>query len=178
MPRRHTAPGKTLALIGAALSLAAGCAQSPPDLEQTVDPGISYEFAPAALRISPLTRLEPGLDGDPELAVYFELVDRWGHATKAPGVVRISLYRVEGLTGGLADREEVWVADLTEPDQNSRMYDITGMYRVPLAELPEWLERQTTAEDERIRARIRVLMNTIGRKGQTVSLRDVFERDF
>ncbi len=163
--------------MGVAVGLG-GCTAGSHDLPDSLDPVLAFEFSPSSLRISPLTRLETGTDGKPELAVYFELADKWGHTTKAPGIVQIQLLRLGGVAQGLATLEDRWEADLTNPDRNSKMFDVTGMYRVPLAELPAWLVERTTGARESERARLRVFFRTIGAGGETVDLRDTFEKDF
>ena len=154
------------------------CAPAGGVLPERIDLGELSAFAPVSLRISPLTRLEPGLDGRPELALYFELQDRWGHGTKAPGVAQIQLYRVGGVSQGLATLADRWEADLTDPDQNSVLFDVTGMYRVPLAGLPGWLSSRADGTGGYERVRIRVFFRTVGPGGETIDLRDTFEKDF
>jgi len=155
-----------------------GCAPGAHELPDSLDPVLAFEFAPASLRISPLTRLETGTDGKPELAVYFELADRWGHTTKAPGIVQVQMYRIGGVSQGLATLADRWEADLTHPGRNSKMFDVTGMYRVPLAELPSWLVQRVDGEGKSERLRLRVFLRTIGVGGETIDLRDTFEKDF
>ena len=164
-------------VLGLAFGLG-GCAPGGHELPDSLDPVLAFEFAPASLRISPLTRLEVGTDGKPELAVYFELADRWGHATKAPGVVQIQLYRLGGVSQGLATLVGRWEADMVNPSQNSELFDVTGMYRVPLAELPGWLAQRADGEGKSNRVRLRVFLRTIGVGGATIDLRDTFENDF
>ncbi|GAB5497447.1 MAG: hypothetical protein Phyf2KO_25270 [Phycisphaerales bacterium] len=160
------------------LVCAPGCISTGGDLPDELDAVLAYEFAPVSLRISPLTRLETGTDGAPELAVYFELADQWGHLAKSPGVVQVQLYRIGGVSQGLATLADQWRADLTNPDRNSAMFDVTGMYRVPLADLPDWLSQRADGSGEAVRVRVRVFMRTIGRGGETIDLRDTFEKDF
>ena len=155
-----------------------GCAPSAHELPDSLDPVLAFEFAPASLRISPLTRLETGTNGKPELAVYVELADRWGHTTKAPGIVQVQMYRIGGVSQGLATLVDRWEADLTNPDQNSKLFDVTGMYRVPLAELPSWLVERAGGNGNAERVRLRVFLRTIGVGGETIDLRDTFEKDF
>ena len=52
------------------------------------------------------------------------------------------------------------------------------MYRLPLAQLPEWLAERGKGEGQRERVRIRLFYRTIGEGGVTVDLRDTFEKDF
>ena len=158
--------------------LASGCKGPGSDLPESLDPTLASAFAPVALRISPLTRLETGTNGKPELAVYFELTDNWGHTTKAPGVAQVQVFRLEGVSDGLATLADRWEADLTNPGRNSALFDVTRMYRLPLAELPAWLAERGEGGGQRERVRIRLFYRTIGEGGVTVNLRDSFEKDF
>jgi len=164
--------------LAVAVSVLGSCAPGAGALPERIDPGVLEAFAPVSLRISPLSRLETGTDGRPELALYFVLQDRWGHGTKAPGVAQIQLYRVGGVSQGLATLADRWEADLTDPDQNSALFDVTGMYRVPLAGLPGWLAARADGTGGYERVRIRVFFRTVGPGGETVDLRDTFEKDF
>ncbi|MFI4872747.1 MAG: hypothetical protein ACIARQ_13110 [Phycisphaerales bacterium JB061] len=168
--------GSVFILIASLLT--AGCAGPGGDLPDALDPTLASAFAPVAMRISPLTRLETGTDGKPELAVYFELTDNWGHSTKAPGVAQVQVYRLGGVSAGLATLADRWEADLTNPARNSALFDVTRMYRLPLAQLPEWLAERADGQGQRERVRIRLFYRTIGEGGVTVDLRDTFEKDF
>ncbi len=168
----------TFVAISAVVIGLAGCARPGGKLPDALDPTLASAFAPTALRLSPLTRLETGTDGKPELAVYFELTDNWGHSTKAPGIAQVQLYRLGGVSSGLATLADRWEADLTSPGRNSALFDVTRMYRLPLAELPDWLADRASGQGERERVRIRLFYRTIGEGGLTVDLRDTFEKDF
>lgn len=153
------------------------CAPGGGSLPDALDPTLASAFAPASIRISPLTRLETGTSGRPELAVYFELTDSWGHSTKSLGIAQVQLYRLGGVSSGLATLADRWEADLTDPARNSALFDVTRMYRLPLAELPEWLSGRATPTGEPERVRIRLFYRTVGEGGVTVDLRDTFEKD-
>lgn len=168
--------GRAAILVG--LMCLTGCGGRGTKLPDALDPSLASAFAPTALRLSPLTRLETGTDGKPELAVYFELTDNWGHSTKAPGIAQVQLYRLGGVSSGLATLADRWEADLTNPARNSALFDVTRMYRLPLAELPDWLAERASGRGERERVRIRLFYRTIGEGGLTVDLRDTFEKDF
>lgn len=155
-----------------------GCAPGGGDIPEALDPTLVGAFAPASIRISPLTRLETGTSGKPELAIYFELTDNWGHSTKSPGIAQVQLYRLGGVSAGLATLADRWEADLTDPARNSALFDVTRMYRLPLAELPEWLSARAAGGGEPVRVRVRLFYRTVGERGATVDLRDVFEKDF
>ena len=167
-----------MVLVCSAGVVVSGCARGPGELPEALDPELAGVFAPSGMRISPLTRLETGVDGKAELAVYFELADRWGHTVKSPGVVQVQLYRLGGVSSSLATLADRWEADLTDGARNSALFDATGMYRLPLAQLPVWLSERMAGGGERVRVRLRVFYRTVGAGGVTVDLRDTFERDF
>ena len=100
------------------------------------------------------------------------------HRTIAPGVAQVQIYRLGGVSDGLATLADRWEADLTNPDRNSALFDVTRMYRLPLAELPDWLAGRATGDGQHERVRIRLFYRTIGEGGVTVDLRDTFEKDF
>lgn len=135
-----------------------------------LDPGLRAAFAPRSLRLSPLTRVEPDAAGRPVLTVYFELLDSWGHGTKAPGLFEAQLFRV---LSGVAVQQERWEADLSDPDGNSALFDVTGLYRVPLSGAPTWLVEHGGGGGS---MRVRVYFRTLGPDGRETVLRDVFER--
>ena len=147
-------------------------AASPIPFDESVDPALWAAFAPVSVRISSLTRVEPGVGGTPRLVLYFELLDAWGDSTKSPGWLQVELYRVSGVA---AEREQRWELDLTDPATNSAFFDVTGMYRVPLEEAPAWLA--DAASEDRPRAlRIWAFYRTVGPSQTLVDLRDSFER--
>lgn len=167
-----------LGMVCALATVICGCARTPGELPEALDPELVGVFAPAGMRISPLTRLETGTSGKPELAVYFELADRWGHTVKSPGIAQVQLYRLGGVSSGLATLADRWEADLRDGARNSALFDATGMYRLPLAELPEWLSERAAGRGEAVRVRVRLFYRTVGEGGVTLDLRDTFEKDF
>ncbi len=158
--------------------VAAGCSRlhAPPagDVE-LFEPGAPNPFAPVSLQISPLTRIEPGPQGEPVLAVYLRLVDEWGDGVKAPALFLVQLFRVRG-TSGLAEREQgwTWEIDLRDPDANSGWFDATGLYRLPLADVPAWV-LEPERPDEVLR--LTVIADTPGPRGRVVKPRDSFDKN-
>ena len=137
-------------------------------------PGSPDAFAPVTVEISPLTRVEVGPRGEPVLAVYLRLVDAWGHGTKAPAVFNVQLFRVRGASG-LAERDEAWVweIDLRDPDENSGWFDATGLYRLPLGDVPAWV-LEPERQDEMLRVTVMAVM--LGPRDQVVKPRDSMDR--
>lgn len=133
---------------------------SPPDVDA---------LSPDRLRILPLTRLsrEPapptraagdapatptgGTAADLHLIVHLELKDRFGHATKALGRLRIELYRPASDEPGsslVETQDQVWELDLTDPDRNALLYDdlVTRSYALRLGGVPDWVVRWSAGE--------------------------------
>lgn len=136
--------------------------------------GAPDPFAPVAIEISPLTRLEPGPGGEPVLAVYLRLVDGWGHGTKAAAQFDVQLFRVSG-TSGLAERQDgwSWKIDLRNPDENSGWFDATGLYRLPLAGVPGWVIEPGRSGEV---VRIQIIASSLGPEGTVVAPRDTFDK--
>lgn len=98
-------------------------------------------FAPARLRVHPLTHVEPAGDGASILVLHVELRDRFGDNVKGLGLLRVELLGPEAGTSATLTRTRVeWdVADMGDPATNSRRFDTaTRTYRVPL-EAPAWV---------------------------------------
>lgn len=164
-------------MLSAMVVLVAGCSPShapAPGDSSLFEPGEPYPFAPVAVEISPLTRVEPGPTGEPVLALYLRLVDAWGDGTKAPAQFDVQLFRVSGASG-LAERQDSWAwdVDLRDPDENSGWFDATGLYRIPLAGVPEWVVEPSASGEV---LRIQVIVNTVGPAGSAVAPRDTFDK--
>jgi hypothetical protein len=100
-------------------------------------------FAPARLRVHPLTHVEPPMDGGAGsiLVLHVELRDRFGDNVKGLGMLRVELLGPDAGTSATLTRTRVeWdVADMGDPEMNSRRFDgATRTYRVPL-EAPAWV---------------------------------------
>jgi hypothetical protein len=124
---------------------AAGCAEhAQSGSVRTID---ADALSPVAIDVHPLTRIGADRDGVQSLVLHLEVRDRFGHAIKALGEVRVELYKpVEGAGagGGIAMRpsqQRVWTIDLIDPERNAAAWDamITRTYTMSLGGLPEWL---------------------------------------
>ena len=105
---------------------------------------------PVELRIHPLTRLvRRDEDATSSLDLHFELVDRWGHSTKALGELSVTLFGRDGIRNERGDPVRRWVVDLRDPDENARPYDrVTRTYRFLLTEIPNQSVRSDTLRVE------------------------------
>lgn len=120
-----------------------------------------HPFAPASLRIYPLTRLDRSGGGaggggaGAAIVFHFELKDRWGDGVKALGQLQVFLYRPSGgfLSGAEVQDRDWLVTDFEKPDENSGFFDpATRTYRVLLTGLPDWAQAtapETGADGER-----------------------------
>jgi len=165
--------------MGAVLLLSlTGCMgqRSQPDLPVEAGVITAYPFAPTALRIHPLTHIDPGWEREGEapenaqLILHFELLDRYGDSVKGLGNVHVELYRPGGVLPGTETQELAWdVEGMNLPEANTKRFDMaTRTYRVPLV-APTWIA--DTAQKEFIK--IRVTMRTPGADGEQV-LQDEF----
>lgn len=138
------------------------------------EPGAADPFAPVTVELSPLTRVEVGPRGSPVLAVYLRLVDAWGHGTKAPAAFNVQLFRVSG-SAGLAEREDgwLWEIDLRDPDENSGWFDATGLYRLPLGDVPAWVLEPDGGGDV---FRVTVVVRAVGPDGSEIEPRDTLDK--
>jgi hypothetical protein len=133
-----------LSLAGCAADMSGGRGAGPPDALPKAGPALAASpFAPASLRVFPLTRLDRDTDGRGIIVFHFELRDRWGDGVKWPGNLQIQLYRPTGnLFSGMEVQEREWsVTDMADPEGNSALFDpATRTYRVQLGGLPDWAE--------------------------------------
>ena len=160
-----------------AVLAAGGCSRlhAPPEGDARLfEAGAPNPFAPIGIEISPLTRVERWISGEPVLAVYLRLVDAWGDGTKAPARFNVQLFRVRG-TSGLAERDDAWTwqIDLRDPDQNSGWFDATGLYRLPLSGVPGWVLEPERSDEV---MRITVIASVMGREGEVVAPRDTINK--
>jgi len=120
---------------------------APPSAAATACP-----FAPAVVRIHPLTHVDakaPGVAADQCLLVlHLELRDRFGDAVKGVGRLKVELYKPgSGIAPGIETQAIVWdVPAFAEPDSNSSRFDpSTRTYRLPLI-TERWVAQWLTAE--------------------------------
>jgi hypothetical protein len=170
--QRHIAA--LLAAILAALA-AAGCQTRPKSgLTGRAGPGgqIASPFAPAAIRLHPLTRVDRDSAGQPMLVVYMDIRDAWDDPVKAIGMLEIQLYRPAAGPGpGMDEQELLWNLDLADLELNGKLYDpVTHMYRLPLLEAPEWIMPEQGRDAPRMR--LRALLNTFGPSSEPRQLED------
>ncbi len=107
-------------------------------------------FAPASLRIHPLTHLERDLDGSVFLLAHIQMRDRWADICKGVGSVQFFLFKPTGLGGSGQEEQELrWEIDLYDLDQNAIFFDpATQTYRFSLGNLPEWVEQMASGGDK------------------------------
>ncbi len=137
-------------------------------------------FAPATVRLYPLTHLQRDEDGRGRLIAYVEVKDRWGDSIKALGSLQMQLYRP--MRDGSLVRESVWDIDLRSEDVNVALFDpVARAYRVQLVGLPGWVEPMIDRAEARVRGTessgldrlvVRAVFTTVGREGEAILLRD------
>ncbi len=97
----------------------------------------AWAFAPARVRLHPLSRLARGTRPNQRtVEAHVELLDRWGHGTKGLGTFVFELHR-DALEGDGASRGQeqinLWILDLSDPEANARAFDrVTRTYRATL----------------------------------------------
>lgn len=121
-------------------------------------------FAPAYLRVHPLTHLDRNIDNTVSLLVHVQLRDRWSDLCKGVGTIQFQLHEPTGLGGaGLEVWTQTWEVDLNDLDKNAVFYDpATQTYRFSLQDLPGWIQQMAPGGDQsatgpgrfRIRARL------------------------
>lgn len=132
-------------------------------------------FAPASIRIYPLTHLGLDDNDDPAIICHIELRDRWGDSVKALGMLQVQLYQPRGgLDAETARQILKWDAALQNERTNAALYDpATQTYRLTLGGLPPWIaERAAGAEREPVRLELRAVFQTLGPNGEERILRD------
>jgi len=138
------------------------------------DPG--GPFAPASIRVFPLTHVARPTGGEPTLITHVELRDRWGDAVKGTGELRIVLEPAGGDLAGA--RPTSWNINLSDLDLNARVYaPATRTYRVRLRGLPAWAaeaSREAGGGGQRAQAAAQVtaVLMVPGGEGRLDALRD------
>jgi len=120
------------------------------DAQSPVFRGAVGPFAPASLRVHPLTHLERDAQGEVFLLVHIQLRDRWSDLCKGVGDIQFSLFMPTGL-GGSGQEEQVrrWEVDLFSLDANAVFFDpATQTYRFSLGELPDWVQQMAPGGDK------------------------------
>jgi hypothetical protein len=100
-------------------------------------PASSGVFAPASMRIHPLTRVVAAPDGSGgRIELFLELLDRWNDPTKALGNLVVELYASDARAGDRVQLQR-WTVPLRDPDENAQAYDrVTRSYHITLADVP------------------------------------------
>lgn len=108
-------------------------------------------FAPASIRVHPLTHLERSDSGEVYLLVHVQMRDRWADICKGTGMMKIYLYRPTG-PGGSGQEEQVlrWEIDLSDLNANAVFFDpATQTYRFRLWDLPTWVQQMAPGGDRK-----------------------------
>lgn len=136
-----------------------------------------WAFAPASMRIYPLTHAERAEDGRTRIILHVELKDRWGDSAKGLGVLQVRLFRpLPGPTPGLEEESAAWTIDLSDADENQLRFEpATRTYRFALRDLPAWVD--APGEGPR-RMRLRATFRTITHLGREETLRDEYVIEF
>ncbi len=137
---------------------------------------ISGPFAPAALSIHPLTRVDRDAQGVVWIICHIELRDTWGDTCKGTGKLQVQLYRpVGGRASGLGSQELAWDIDLSDLDKNASFYDPpTRTYRFRLQNAPAWVADVLDPENREARVRLRAVLTTTGPRGEERFLQDEY----
>ena len=155
-----------------ALAALPGCARPgsmPPAAMPATGQLSGGPFAPASMRVYPLTQIERTGEGEARLVLHLELRDAWGDTVKGIGNLQVQLLRA----GGAGRDERMWEVDMWDPASNALYYDsATRTYRVQLRDLPEW----AVAQSERRGGSVRVLavLRTPAPDGSERFLRDEY----
>lgn len=162
-------------LVGAvvACGVLGGCAR-PGSLPRESMPATGQltggPFAPASMRVYPLTQIERTGEGEARLVLHLELRDAWGDTVKGIGNLQVQLLR--GGAGGGRD-ERMWEVDMRDPASNALYYDpATRTYRVQLRDLPDWAVAQSEREGGSVR--VLAVLNTPAPDGSERYLRDEY----
>lgn len=126
------------------------CGVRPPPSHASGAPAVNAgPFAPTSIRIHPLTRLDRDAKGRVIIACHIEFRDTWGDTCKGVGRLRIELYRTTGGRGSTAGVQDLrWDIDLADLSRNAALYDpATRTYRLPLGNLPGWVEQVSAGPD-------------------------------
>jgi hypothetical protein len=168
--------------LAAAGSLGLGCVAGE-DEEGAVAGGrirgeVVSPFAPVALRVHPLTHVDPGQAGAAGEAgvalviLHVELLDRFGDTVKAAGPVKVELYRPgAGAMAAMETREaEWWLTEMAEPEVNASRFDrATRTYRLPLR-LSGWPAAWAQGGEGPAYVRLVVMAECVGPDGRERSL--------
>ncbi len=129
-------------------------------------------FAPASMRVYPLTHIEASGEDEARLVLHLELRDAWGDTVKGVGRLQVQLLRGGDMGGGGRD-ERMWEVDMRDPEANALYYDpATRTYRVQLRDLPAWVAEQSRARSGQVR--VLAVLTTPAPDGSERYLRDEY----
>ncbi len=166
-----------LLVSAVAVCLLSACASRPKSaLAGAHAEGVSGPFAPAAISIHPLTRVDRDAAGVVWIICHVELRDAWGDTCKGTGKLQVQLYRpVGGRASGLGSQELTWDIDLSDLDRNASFYDPpTRTYRFPLQNAPAWVADVLDPDNHEARVRLRAVLNCTGSRGEPRFLQDEY----
>ncbi|MFN9974785.1 MAG: hypothetical protein ACK58T_33325 [Phycisphaerae bacterium] len=160
---------KVTALTLVAIATLSGCRApgSPEGLRaHNVNVG-GWPFVPTAMRVYPLTHLEPATTEtvgaketkrEARIVVHLEFRDAWGDGSKAVGPLTLFVYGPDGGKPGAASVQQCrYDIDLSDLRRNAELFDpATRTYRVPLAGLPEWLSELSSQPGKDAMANVKV----------------------
>ncbi len=110
-------------------------------------------FAPARMRIHPLSHVDAPAGVGPRVVLHVDFEDRFGHPVKAAGAMQIKLLEPERRANGASELDDVsrrWEPAFTDLAANSQLYDpTTRTYRIELGGLPEWAQAYARGQDDR-----------------------------
>ena len=154
--------------VGMSVVCAAGSGCSAGDGKWT-ETGVAYPFAPASVRIHPLTHLDQTDDGEVLLVCHIELLDPWGESVRGVGNMKVSLF---GPARPVSTEDAVWLFDLNDLKTNNTLYDpATRTYRLQLIELPAWVIEMGAATGRSGSGSIVAELTMVGTDGQTIVVR-------
>ncbi len=147
------------------------------DAAGRADPAAADALLPDRIRLHPLTRLTRAADGSLQIACHVELRDRFAHACKGLGRLRVELYRPgpDAASGG-ETQELVWNIDLRDPDANALVYDdlVTRTYVVYLGGLPEWVQQLAAAKSREPWLTLQAYFTLTNSRGRDIMLQTTY----
>lgn len=162
-----TRAGTSLCAAGL-MTMVAGCADTTSGARrpervgaEVLRSGVVTPFAPAAIRVHPLTQISRDGAGSPVIVLHIELLDAWRDGVKGVGLLRVDV------SGEGESRR--WDVNLYDMSINAPAYDpATRTYRLQLEKLPAWLSER----GGQARARIRATLQTLDSRGEAIELFD------
>lgn len=134
-----------------------------------IEMGVPYPFAPASVRIHPLTHLDQTDDGEILLVCHIELLDPWGESVRGVGNMKVSLF---GPARPVSTEDAVWLFDLNVLKTNNTLYDpATRTYRLQLIDLPAWVIEMGSETGSSASGSIVAELTMVGTGGQTIVVR-------